>query len=110
MTIVHIVQFSFKSTATSEQINEVCQAFLALKEKCVKPDTQEPYLKLVTGGRDNSPEGLQGGMTHAFVVDLETEEDRRYYLNHDPAHREFGKLASSIIQSATVVDFEPGTF
>lgn len=32
---------------------------LALKDTCLNPETQEPYLKSVIGGKDNSLEGIQ---------------------------------------------------
>lgn len=32
---------------------------LALKEKCVHPETKKPYIKAAHGGKDNSHEGLQ---------------------------------------------------
>jgi hypothetical protein len=31
----------------------------SLKDKCVLPNTQEPYIKSITAGADNSIEGLQ---------------------------------------------------
>ena len=36
---------------------------LALREKCIHPITQKPYVKSSMGGRDNSPEGHQVGET-----------------------------------------------
>ncbi|KAG7094303.1 hypothetical protein E1B28_007905 [Marasmius oreades] len=110
MAIIHIVQFSFKVDTTPEQIDDACRRFLDLKEKCIDPRTNQPYLKSVIGGLDNSPEGLQGGMTHAFVIEFEREEDRHHYLTHDPAHLEFGKLMLSLANTVRVVDFEPGKF
>lgn len=32
---------------------------LALEHTCLHPETQKPYLKSVTGGKDNSIEGIQ---------------------------------------------------
>ncbi|KAF9269331.1 hypothetical protein L218DRAFT_969843 [Marasmius fiardii PR-910] len=109
MPIVHIVQFSFKPTTTPEQINQVCEIFLGFVEKCIHPVTKQPYLKSVIGGRDISIEGLQGGMTHAFVVEFESDEDRRYYVTQDPAHLELVKLVTELAE-ARVVDFIPGKF
>lgn len=39
--------------------DQVISDLKALKDKCVLPDTQEPYIKSVTAGADNSIEGLQ---------------------------------------------------
>lgn len=30
---------------------------LALKDKCVHPETRKPYIKTAMGGKQNSPEG-----------------------------------------------------
>jgi hypothetical protein len=62
------------------------------------------------GGRDNSPEGHQGGVTHVFVIEFENEEDRKYYLEEDPAHLGFVKGLSGIVETIRVVDFTPGVF
>lgn len=32
---------------------------LALKDKCVHPESKQPYVKTGKGGKDNSPEGHQ---------------------------------------------------
>lgn len=76
MGLVHIVLFGFKKTTTPEQIDDVslrdllyglyiystllqaCKRMLALGEKCVHPTSQKPYVKFITGGVNNSPEGL----------------------------------------------------
>lgn len=31
---------------------------LALKDKCLHPTTNTPYLKMAVGGKENSPEGI----------------------------------------------------
>lgn len=83
---------------------------LALKEKCVNPTTGKPYIVSSKGGLDNSIEGLQGGITHAFVVEFESDEDRDYYVNKDPAHAAFVKSLGGIIEKAQVIDFSAGVF
>ncbi|KAF2497951.1 dabb-domain-containing protein [Lophium mytilinum] len=110
MGIIHIVLFEFKPTTTHAQIEHTCEQFLALGEKCIHPTTKKPYVKSVKGGRDNSPEGHQGGFSHGFVVEFENEEDRKYYLESDPSHVQFTKDVGPIIQNVRVVDFEPGKF
>jgi hypothetical protein len=44
------------------------------------------------------------------VSEFESEEDRKYYLEEDPAHLEFVKSLDGIVQNVRVVDFEPGKF
>ena len=53
---------------------------------------------------------LQNGITHAFVVEFESIEDRDYYVNDDPTHDEFKKLAGKVLEKAQVIDFIDGVF
>jgi hypothetical protein len=52
----------------------------------------------------------QGGFTHGFVVEFETEEDRAYYLEKDPEHLAYVEFIKPLLQNVRVVDFEPGKF
>lgn len=45
-------------TLLSEPL-QVIVRFIALKEECLHGVTKEPYIKSITGGADNSIEGLQ---------------------------------------------------
>ncbi|TID24158.1 stress responsive A/B barrel domain protein [Venturia nashicola] len=108
--IVHVVLFEFKSKATDEQVKEACDRMLGLAQACVHPDTKAPYIKMSVGGKNNSIEGMEGGLTHGFVVNFENIEDRDYYVKKDPAHEAFVKSIGDIMASARVVDFEPGVF
>jgi len=108
MTIVHIVLFEFKPTVHSTVVHDACNRMLALRENCIHPTTNKPYILDSSGGRDNSPEGHQGGFSHAFVSHFSSEEDRKYYLEKDPAHLAFVKSLDGIIQNVRVVDYTPG--
>ncbi|KAI0800267.1 hypothetical protein C8Q74DRAFT_1235440 [Fomes fomentarius] len=110
MPIVHVVQFGFKQDASPKDVDEIVRGMLALQDNCVHPTTQEKYIKSATGGRDTSPEGIQGGITHVFISEFENEEDRRYYLEKDPAHLKFVEALKEVVQTVRVVDFEPGKF
>lgn len=44
------------------------------------------------------------------MVELEDEEDRKYYLEKDPAHLSFVKSIGGVVARAQVVDFVPGAF
>ena len=50
------------------------------------------------------------GLTHGFVVEFENAEDRKYYLEEDPAHAEFVKGVGEVVNLVTVLDFVPGKF
>jgi Stress responsive A/B Barrel Domain len=52
----------------------------------------------------------QSGITHGFVVEFESAEDRDYYVFKDPTHIAFTKVAGEVLANAIVVDFNPGSF
>ncbi|KAL1612431.1 hypothetical protein SLS60_000658 [Paraconiothyrium brasiliense] len=83
---------------------------LGLQKSCIHPTTGAPYIKSIIGGKDNSPEGLQEGLSHAFIVQFASNEDRDYYVNQDPTHDAFKKAAGPFIEQAVVVDFQDGAF
>ncbi|TKA74774.1 hypothetical protein B0A55_03863 [Friedmanniomyces simplex] len=110
MPIIHIVLFEFKPTIGHEKVADVCKRMLALPQKCLHPNSQQPYVKGYGGGRDTSLEGLQGAFSHGFVSEFQSEEDRKYYLEKDPAHLEFVASLDGLVENVQVVDFEPGKF
>ncbi|CAI7630839.1 stress responsive A/B barrel domain protein [Penicillium manginii] len=110
MSITHIVLFQFKSGLDAQVIKDVCTRMLDLKDNCVHPSSQRPYIKASSGGIDNSPEGIQGGITHAFVVEFENTADRDYYCKEDPIHQEFVRSLSGIIEKAQAIDYTPGVY
>ncbi|KAI6082216.1 dabb-domain-containing protein [Hypoxylon rubiginosum] len=110
MTIYHIVLFKFKDLVPAEEGKAACNRLLDLCTKCIHPTTQKNYVKFIGGGKDNSPEGLQNGLSHAFIAQFENEDDRKYYLEEDPAHKEFVASIKDIIEKIQVVDFTPNVF
>ncbi|KAK3315876.1 hypothetical protein B0H66DRAFT_559925 [Apodospora peruviana] len=110
MTLTHTVLFQFKADANRDDVKAACTRFLALQQNCLHPTTQTPYIISLKGGKDNSPEGLQNGITHGFVVGFATAEDRDYYVAKDPAHLAFVKSIDGLVEKATVVDFTNGVF
>jgi len=108
--IIHVVMFEFKEEVKTEEITDVCDRMLELKDQCIHPTTKSPYIKMAVGGKQSSPEGLTGGITHTFVVQFENEEDRKYYLEKDPAHLAFKNSLGAVVKKVQVVDFTPGTF
>jgi hypothetical protein len=98
-SLYHVVNFKFKDTATPEQIKGVETAFAALP-------TSIPQIKSLEWGTNISPEKLDKGFTHCFVLTFKTEKDRDAYLVH-PQHKEFGKLVGPTLADGgvLVVDF-----
>lgn len=93
----HVVLFKFKDGASAEDVRRVERAFAELPGKI-------PQIRDFEWGTDISPEGLQGGHTHCFLVTFDSEEDRDAYLPH-PAHQEFVELLKPFLEKATVVDY-----
>lgn len=98
--VKHIVVFKYKATATPEQINQVNEAFGALKEKI-------PGIISFEHGVNNSPEKLNKGFTHVYLLTFENVAARDAYLPH-PEHKAFGGLLGKlgILEEPFVVDFE----
>ncbi|KAK1957321.1 stress responsive A/B barrel domain-containing protein [Colletotrichum sublineola] len=110
MSVTHVVQFQFKELVPMEEVKWICESMLALRDNCIHPTSNKMYIKSIAGGVDNSPEGMQDGITHVFVVEFESTDDRDYYVHKDPAHRAFVERAGPSILKARVVDFTPGVF
>ena len=94
----HIVLFKFNDDVTPEQIKEIVTAFGKLPEQ----------IDLISGyeaGINMSPENLDKGFTHGFVVSFKSAKDRDAYLPH-PAHKEFVKLLDGKIDDVLVFDYE----
>ncbi|KAF1926097.1 stress responsive A/B barrel domain-containing protein [Didymella exigua CBS 183.55] len=106
----HIVLLQFKETATSFAVKEITSRFFGLKKSCVHPDTRRPYVLSITGGKDTSSEGLQDGLSHAFILRFTSKDDRDYYVKDDPAHKAFKEAAAAVVEKTVVVDFQEGVF
>jgi len=96
-TLQHVVLFKFKPDATPEKIAEIVAAFEALPSKIKE-------IKGFKWGTNNSPEKLDKGLTHAFILTFNNAADRDAYLPH-PAHKEFGTIVCPWLDDFTVVDF-----
>lgn len=95
--VVHMVCFKFKEDAGSDKIREVETAFAALKSKI-------PEIVSYQSGTNVSPEKLDKGFTHGFVLTFKNQKDRDAYLVH-PDHQEFGKLVKPVLADVFVLDF-----
>ena len=94
----HVVLFKFKESASADSLKAMEMAFKALA-------TQIPEVKHLEFGLNNSPENLNQGYTHCFVVTFATEKDREVYLPH-PAHKAFvANHLANILDKVCVVDF-----
>jgi len=93
----HVVLFSFKEGTTAEEIKTIEDAFRALPKKI-------PQIAGFEWGTNMSPEKLDQGFTHCFLLTFKTPADRDAYLPH-PAHKEFGKTLRPHLDKVLVVDY-----
>lgn len=96
----HVVLFKFKESSSAEDIKKVEDAFRALPSKIKE-------VKAFEWGTNNSPEGLNEGLTHCFFVTFASEKDRDVYLPH-PEHTAFVNLLKPHLDKAVVVDYWAG--
>lgn len=82
MAVTHLVLFRFRADLSPEAVSDVrsnttspfgqprlshstltslqaCAKLMALKDTCIHPATQEPYILSLTGGKDHSPKKAQ---------------------------------------------------
>lgn len=93
----HVVMFKFLDTATPEQVKVVEDAFHELPKKI---DAIHDY----EWGINNSPEGLNKGLTHCFLVTFKSEADRQIYLPH-PDHQAFVEVLKPVLDDVAVIDY-----
>ena len=93
----HVVLFKFKDNAAPDQVKQVENAFLALPSAIKE-------IKDFEWGINNSPENLNQGLTHCFLLSFSSEKDRDAYLPH-PAHKAFGAILTPYLDKAVVVDY-----
>jgi len=96
----HIVMFEFKASSSDEEVQRVVDVFAALPNKI-------PEIAAFEFGKNNSPEGLNDGLTHCFIVTFLSEEDRAVYLPH-PAHKAFVEILKPHLKKVVVIDYWAG--
>ncbi len=97
-TYRHVVLFKFKETTPATTVTAIEDAFRAF---CASL----PFVTDFEWGLNSSPEGLDEGFTHCFIVTFAGPEGRDQYLPH-PAHRDFiGRWLDPNLEKACVVDF-----
>lgn len=93
----HVVLFGWKDKADTASINKAVEAFRKLPG-------QIKVIKKFEWGTNNSPEKLNNGLTHCFLLSFGSEKDRDDYLVH-PAHKAFTTLLPDILDKVTVLDY-----
>ena len=93
----HVVIFKFKQETSAAQLDEINREFQNLKLAI-------PEIRDFERGRNNSPEGLNKGFTHGYLITFASEADRDAYLPH-PAHKKFVALLGGKLDEAFVFDY-----
>tara|TARA_R110002049_G_scaffold72490_7_gene187466 strand:- start:4357 stop:5097 length:741 start_codon:yes stop_codon:yes gene_type:complete len=93
----HAVFFAFSDDSSEEEIQGVVDAFAELPSKI---DSIIDFQH----GTNNSPEGLDDGFTHCFLLTFRDEAGRSKYLPH-PAHKAFGNVLRPHKKDVFVIDY-----
>lgn len=93
----HVVMFEFKESSSEAEIQGVVDAFRALPKKI-------PEIAAFEYGTNNSPEKLNDGFSHCFLVTFATEADREVYLPHE-AHKAFVEVLKPHMEKVMVIDY-----
>lgn len=93
----HVVMFGWKAGTSTADIDKVVTAFKNLEHKIA-------LIKSFEWGTNNSPENLNNGLTHCFILTFDNEADRDAYLIH-PDHKAFGAILNPIPDKITVLDY-----
>jgi len=93
----HVVMFQFKEGISKNQVAEVEVAFMALQGQI---DT----IVDIEFGTNVSPEGLNDGLTHCFLVTFKNKAGLEVYLPH-AAHKKFVDLIKPRLEKVMVIDY-----
>ncbi|RST88050.1 Dabb family protein [Aquibium carbonis] len=87
--IRHIVLTKFKPETTEDEIADIYAGLSALTDK-------RSGARGFTGGRSASPEQIERGYMHGFVIDFDSWKNLKAYAEHSE-HR---KLGARIVENA----------
>lgn len=93
----HVVLFKFTDASTPDDVKKVEDAFGELAGKISQ-------IKDYEWGTNSSPENLNQGLTHCFLVTFHSDKDRDDYLVH-PDHQAFVEVLKPHLDKVTVIDY-----
>lgn len=93
----HVVLFSFKEDAPSDQVDAIASDFASLKNVI-------PGIAAFEWGTNISPEGLNDGFSHCFTLSFASVEERDAYLAH-PEHQRFVSTLGGCLERSLVLDY-----
>ena len=98
--IRHLVLLRFTEAANAAKRAELAADFASLASRI-------DVIRALEWGVNVSPEGLDKGFTHGFVVTFANAADRDAYLPH-PAHQAFVERLKPWLADVLVLDYEVG--
>lgn len=96
--VKHIALLKFKQETAPQQIDELFEALLEVSENVEGVDDY-------TSGPNSSPENLNQGYSHGFVMTFHDAAARDAYLTH-PEHEAFKQKFLPLVESVIVFDFD----
>lgn len=93
----HVVMFGFTPETATGDTDGIVARFRALKDRIAGIEAFE-------WGTNVSPEGLNQGLTHCFVLTFADAAARDAYLPH-PEHLAFVEFVKPFVANVTVVDY-----
>lgn len=88
--IRHIVLIKFKSEISDDKVSDLFAELHQIKDKL-------PSLLSITSGRSESPEQMERGYMHGFIVDFADWDGLQAYQDH-PDHQTLGaKLVANAV-------------
>jgi hypothetical protein len=97
MTLRHVVLFGFGEDQGPAAVAEVIRRFAELKELV-------PGIDEFEWGENSSPEGLNHGHSHAFLLTFANAQARDAYLVN-PDHVAFASWVQPFVSTVTVLDY-----
>lgn len=96
--VQHLVLLKFKSAEAARQWGALYAALAALRKTI-------PGILAFSGGPYSSPEGLNQGFTHGFVMTFASAADRNRYLDH-PDHEQVKRDFLPYVEHVIAFDYE----
>lgn len=96
--VKHIALLKFKAGTSQEQIDQLFDQLLDVTETI-------PGIEDYVSGVNSSPEGLNQGFTHGFIMTFTDAAARDAYLPH-PEHERLKAVLLPHVDSVIVFDFE----
>ena len=96
--VKHVALVKFKASASPALVNELWNEIKSLPSRV-------PGIADFADGLNNSPEGLNQGLTHGFVMTFKDAVARDAYLPH-PEHELVKAKVLPHVESVVIFDFE----